>query len=49
MADTLSAPFPKRWLFDPGPYASYIDAYRCHLFSLDLRPWTVVGHEGAAR
>lgn len=49
MADTLSAPFPQRWLFDPGPYAPHIDAYRCHLFSLDYRPWTALGHERAAR
>ena len=49
MADTLSAPFPQRWLLDPGPYAPHIDAYRCHLFSLDYRPWTVLDHEQAAR
>ena len=49
MPDTLSAPFPRRWRFDPGPYAAQIDAYRSHLFSLDYRPWTVRGYEHAAR
>ena len=38
MSDTHSAPFPQRWLFDPGPYAAQIDACRSHLFSLDYRP-----------
>ncbi len=49
MADTRSAPFPQRWLFDPGPYVPHIDAYRCHLFSLDYQPWTVLGYEQATR
>lgn len=49
MADTHSAPFPQRWLFDPGLYAPHIGAYRSHLFSLDYRPWTVRAHEEAAR
>ncbi len=49
MADTHSAPFPQRWVLDPGPYASHIDAYRCHLFSLDYQPRTVLRYELAAR
>ncbi len=49
MADTRSDPFSQRWLFDPGPYAPHIKAYCSHLFSLDYRPWTVAGYEGAAR
>lgn len=49
MADTLSDPFPQRWQIDPGPYAPHIDAYRCHLLSVDYRPWTVRSYEHAAR